>query len=154
MVTVRREDKYFGVLKLIDKLKNRFFFKTLYLIVRTGMGITFILSGIRKLPGIKFTILPPEDPVGAFFHAMHETGLFWNFIGYFQIVIGLMIFFNRTVVLSSLFMMPVTVNIFLVSIALNMKGTPIITSMMVLGNFYLIMWHYKNYLSILKKPFM
>ena len=86
------------------------------------MGLTFILSGIRKLPGIKFTELPLNNPVGSFFNAMHETGFYWNFIGYFQIAVGILIFFNRFVIVSSLLMMPVTVNIFLVSVALHMKG--------------------------------
>lgn len=125
--------------------------KTLYWIIRISMGITFILSGIRKMPGVKFTALSIDNPVGFYFEAMHETGFYWNFIGYFQIAIGILIFFNRFVVVSSLFMMPVTINIFLVSISLNMKGTPIITSMMLLGNLFLLLWHFKNYRTIFIK---
>ena len=128
------------------------FFKILYWTVRIGMGLTFITSGLRKLPGVKFTILPESNPVGYFFNAMYETGFYWNFIGYFQIAVGILIFFNRFVVLSSLLMMPVTVNIFLVSIALNMKGTPVITSLMLLGNLYLLFWHYENYKNLVKSP--
>ena len=116
------------------------------------MGLTFIASGIRKLPGIKFTILPDTNPVGHFFNAMYETGLYWNFIGCFQIIIGFLIFFNRFVVLSSVLMMPVTVNIFLVSIALNMTGTPVITFLMLLGNIYLLFWHYENFKPLLQLP--
>ena len=133
-------------------LKDKFLVKIFYWGVRAGMGLTFVLSGIRKLPGIKFTELPTDDPVGAFFSAMHETGFYWNFIGYFQIAVGILIFFNRFVVVSSLLMMPVTINIFLVSIALHMTGTPIITSAMLLGNLFLLIWHFKNYEAILKKP--
>lgn len=125
--------------------------KTLYWIIRISMGITFILSGIRKMQGVKFTALSIDNPVGFYFEAMHETGFYWNFIGYFQIAIGILIFFNRFVVVSSLFMMPVTINIFLVSISLNMKGTPIITSMMLLGNLFLLLWHFKNYRTIFIK---
>lgn len=125
--------------------------KTLYWIIRISMGITFILSGIRKMPGVKFTALSIDNPVGFYFEAMHETGFYWNFIGYFQIAIGILIFFNRFVIVSSLFMMPVTINIFLVSISLNMKGTPIITSMMLLGNLFLLLWHFKNYRTIFIK---
>lgn len=138
--------------QLINHIRSNRIFQFLYWCLRIGMGLTFILSGIRKLPGIEFTILPVTNPVGAFFHAMHETGLYWNFIGYFQIGIGFLIFFNRFVVLSSLLMMPVTVNIFLVSIALHMRGTPVITSLMLLGNIVLLLWHYENYLPIVQKP--
>lgn len=124
----------------------------IYWSVRVGMGLTFIISGIRKLPGVKFTALPLDNPVGAYFNAMYETGLYWNFIGVFQIIVGALIFLQRFVVLSSLLMMPVTLNIFLVSIALQMKGTPIITSAMMLGNAFLLFWHFKNYRTLFIKP--
>ena len=100
----------------IDKLKKKLFFIICYWGIRIGMGLTFIISGARKLPGVKFTILSTDDPVGAYFNAMHETGFYWNFIGYFQIIMGILIFFNRFVVISSLLMMPVVINIFLVSL--------------------------------------
>lgn len=126
--------------------------RLLYWLIRAGMGATFIISGLRKWPGVKFTALPVENPVGAYFQAMYETGFYWNFIGYFQIAVGLMIFLNRFAALSSLLMMPVTVNIFLVSIALRMTGTPLITAAMLLGNAFLLYWHYPNYRSIFQKP--
>ena len=133
-------------------LRDRFIFKLFYWALRIGMGLTFITSGTRKLPGVKFTILPLSNPVGAYFNAMYETGFYWNFIGYFQILIGIMLFFNRFVVVSSMLMMPITINIFLISISLHMKGTPVITSLMLLGNLFLLIWHYENYLSVIQKP--
>ncbi len=139
-------------METIEALKEKYFIRIFYWCIRVGMGLTFIVSGIRKLPGIKFTALPIENPVGLYFEAMHSTGFYWNFIGYFQIIIGILIFINRFVVLSALLMMPVTVNIFLVSIALNMEGTPLITSTMVLGNVFLLLWNYKNYKPIFENP--
>ena len=136
----------------INPIREKFIFRLFYWSVRVGIAITFILSGLRKLPGVKFTILPITNPVGAYFQAMYETGFYWNFIGYFQIIVGVLLLFNRFMVASSLLMMPVTINIFLISVALNMSGTPIITSMMVLGNLFLMMWHYEHYLSLLSKP--
>ena len=139
-------------MELLERLKSNILIKLFYWSVRVGMGLTFIISGTRKLPGIKFTSLPISNPVGAYFQSMYDTGFYWNFIGYFQIVVGLLMFFNRFVVVSSLLMMPVTINIFLISVALKMKGTPIITAAMVLGNLFLIVWHYKNYKAIFQRP--
>lgn len=136
----------------IDKLKKNKNLVFLYWCARIGMGLTFIISGIRKLPGVKFTALPIDNPVGFYFEAMHSTGFYWNFIGYFQILIGILIFFNRFVVISSLLMMPVVINIFLVSLALNMSGTPIITSAMILGNLLLLGWYFKNYRTLFIRP--
>ena len=134
--------------------REKLFWKLLYWGARIGLAITFIVSGIRKFPGVKFTILPIENPVGFYFAAMHETGFYWNFIGYFQVLIGLLAFSNRSVVLSAILMMPVTINIFLISVSLNMTGTPVITSAMVLGNVFLLFWHYENYINVLKKPLL
>jgi uncharacterized membrane protein YphA (DoxX/SURF4 family) len=139
-------------MKKIDKLKKNKILVFLYWCSRIGMGLTFIISGTRKLPKVKFTTLPIDNPVGFYFEAMYATGFYWNFIGYFQILIGILIFFNRFVVISSLLMMPVVINIFLVSIALNMSGTPIITSAMLLGNLLLLVWHIKNYKTLFIKP--
>ncbi len=139
-------------MNFINKLRETFLFKLLYWAARIGMALTFIISGLRKMPGVKFTILPDEDPVGHYFNVMHEMGFYWNFIGYFQIIVGLMMLLNRTVVASIILAMPVTINIFLVSVALNMRGTPYITAMMLLGNTFLLLWHYESYLSILKRP--
>ena len=139
-------------MNFLINLRAKLLFKLFYWALRIGMGITFITSGIRKLPGVKFTLLPVDHPVGAYFNAMYETGFYWNFIGYFQIVIGILVFFNRFVVVSSMLMMPVTINIFLISISLNMRGTPVITSSMLLGNLFLLFWHYENYLTVVRKP--
>lgn len=139
-------------MKLREPLKNMRAMRIFYWLVRAGMGLAFILSGLRKWPGVKFTALPVENPVGAYFQAMYETGFYWHFIGYFQIGLGLLIFLNRFVALSGLLMMPVTVNIFLVSVSLHMTGTPIITSAMLLGNAFLIYWHFPNYRGIFQKP--
>lgn len=136
---------------LINRLRQVPLWRVLYWLARIGLSLAFIVSGIRKLPGVLFTILPTTDPVGYYFDAMHQTGFYWNFIGVFQILLGLLIFFNRFVVISVLLMMPVTVNIFLVSFALNMKGTPFITTLMLLANLFLLLWNYENYLSLLKK---
>ena len=72
----------------VDRLKTLKALRLLYWLVRIGMGVTFVLSGIRKLPGIHFTALPVDNPVGHFFDAMYQTGFYWNFIGYFQILVG------------------------------------------------------------------
>lgn len=137
---------------MMDKIKKYILARGLYWFARVSMSIGFILSGFRKMPGLKFTILTEDNPVGLYFKAMYETGFYWNFIGFLQMILGLMLIFDRTVVFASLIMMSVTLNIFLVSISLNMKGTPYITSLMLLANILLIVWHFDHYKSIFQKP--
>lgn len=141
------------LIHFIESIKRKRFLVLLYWTIRIAMAFTFIISGIRKLPGIKFTTLPTDNPVGFYFAAMLSTGFYWNFIGYFQIILGVLACFNRFIVVTALLMMPVTTNIFLISASLKMTGTPIITALMLLGNTFLLLWHHKNYASILEKPF-
>lgn len=144
---------YFDFLfRWIDRFRNMKAVVTLYWLVRAAMGLGFIGSGIRKLPGVKFTALPIKNPVGYFFDAMYQTGFYWNTIGLIQILLGVLIFFNRSVVAAVLIMVPITLNIFLVSIALQMQGTPLITISMLLANIFLLFWHYENYLPIVRRP--
>ena len=63
----------------VNLLRQKIIFRSFYWALRIGMGLTFILSGTRKLPGVKFTILSVDNPVGAYFHAMYETGFYWLF---------------------------------------------------------------------------
>ena len=136
------------------RLRHLKIFKVIYWTARIGLGMAFIVSGLRKMPGVKFTSLPETNPVGNYFETMYQLGFYWHFIGYYQILVGILVFFNRTAPLSSVLMMPVTVNIFLISIALNMQGTPFITAAMLAGNIFLLIWYYENFIPILRSPKM
>ena len=122
-----------------------------YWTIKILLGLGFVLSGPRKLPGVKFTQLPITNPVGLFFEGMYVTGFYWNFIGYYQILVGLILMTRWWQALSPLLILPVTVNIFLVSVSLEMRGTPVITGLMLLGDLFLMVWHWEKYKPILKR---
>lgn len=122
-----------------------------YWFLKITMGLTFITSGLRKMPGVKFTQLPIDNPVGLFFEGMYVTGFYWNFIGYFQIAAGILLMLNWFKALSPILIFPVSINIFLVSISLNMTGTPFITGCMLLANCYLLIWHWDSYKQLFRK---
>lgn len=139
-----------GLLQFIDNLKKKRFFIFFYWFLKIILGIGFILSGLRKLPNVKFTQISIDDPIGLFFEGMYQTGFYWNFIGYYQILVGLVLMTMWFQKLTPILLLPVSFNIFLVSASLHMRGTPVITSLMLLGNFYLLTWHLKSYLPFLK----
>lgn len=137
--------------QLVRRLHREKMLVYFYWTTKVLLGIGFVLSGLRKLPGVKFTQLPITNPVGLFFEGMYVTGFYWNFIGYYQIVVGLILMSRWWKALSPLLILPVTVNIFLVSISLQMRGTPVITGLMLLGNLFLIVWHWEQYKPILRR---
>ncbi len=135
---------------LIDKLHQQRLFIIFYWLIKIALGLGFIGSGIRKLPGVKFTQIPISDPIGLFFEGMYQTGFYWNFIGYYQILVGVVLMMKWYRALTPVLAFPVTFNIFLVSASLEMRGTPVITSLMLLGNLFLIFWHSRSYTALLK----
>ena len=140
-----------GFLELMERQKKIRIFVIFYWVLKISLGIGFVLSGLRKLPGVKFTSLSIENPVGLFFEGMYASGFYWNFIGYYQILVGLFLMTKWFQRLTPILLLPVSFNIFLVSIALQMRGTPVITACMLLGNLYLILWNYQSYRPILKR---
>lgn len=136
------------MLNKIDELKKIRFFRFFYTFTMYSMAVTFILSGLRKFPGIRFTNLGLDNPVGLFFEGMNQTGFYWHFIGYFQAATGIMAFIKKLRPLSAMFMLIICINIFLISVGLNMRGTPVITGAMLLASIFLMLWHYKNFLPI------
>lgn len=135
----------------IDYFKTTKVALPFYWFLKITLGIGFVLSGLRKLPSVKFTQIPISEPVGLFFEGMYATGFYWNFIGYYQILVGLLLMTKWFKSLTPVLLLPVSVNIFLVSISLHMKGTPIITGLMLLGNLFLLLWHSTSYQMMLKR---
>ena len=135
----------------ISQLRQVKTLRIFYWFLKITMGLTFITSGLRKMPGVKFTQISIDDPVGLFFEGMYQTGFYWNFVGYYQILAGILLMLNWFKALSPVLIFPVTVNIFLVSVSLEMRGTPFITACMLAANLYLLLWHLDSYKAIFKK---
>lgn len=138
------------IVNFIAGFKKFRILRLFYWFLKISLGLTFILSGLRKMPGVKFTTIPIEDPIGLFFEGMYQTGFYWNFVGYYQLLAGLLLMLPWLKRLSPIFILPVSVNIFLVSISLHMRGTPLITACMLLGNCFLLLWHVKHYMPLFK----
>jgi len=139
-----------GLEQFIERQKKIRFFVFFYWFLKIILGVGFVLSGVRKLPGVKFTTLSIDNTVGLFFEGMYASGFYWNFIGYYQILVGLVLMTKWFQRLTPILLLPVSFSIFLVSASLHMRGTPMITSLMLLGNLYLIAWHFKSYRPIFK----
>ncbi len=139
-----------GLEHFIERHKENKLLIVFYWFLKIILGIGFVLSGLRKMPNIKFTTLPIDNPVGLFFEGMYASGFYWNFIGYYQIIVGLLLMTKWFQRLTPILLFPVSVSIFLVSVSLNMKGTPVITSLMLLGNLFLLAWHFKSYVPLFK----
>lgn len=126
------------------KLINLKFFKLFTWGTRILLFLAFLPSGLKKLLGEKFTILGLDTPVGFFFEALYRTGFYWGFLGFMQLLAGILLLIPRTSFLGAIIYFPIIVNIFIIVTAMSFKGTPYIAGLMLLANFYLLLWDYKK----------
>lgn len=109
---------------------------------RILLAIAFMPSGWTKLAGNRFTSLPLDNPVGFFFEALYRTGWYWNFLGLAQLGCALLLLIPRTALLGALCYLPIVLNIFLITVSMDFRGTPLITGGMLLANLFLLCWDY------------
>ena len=126
---------------------------------RVILAIAFIPSGMTKLLGNRFTMLPLDNPVGMFFEAFYQTGGWYRFVGFCQVLAAILLLIPRTSTLGATIFFPIVLNIAIITYAVGFQGTWVITLLMFLSNLYLICWDYDKFKAILpfssgvKKPF-
>lgn len=125
------------------------FFYRFALFTRVLLAAGFIPTGMVKLLGHRFTQISPEVPIGAFFEAMYQTGLYWRFLGATQVLAGLLLLWPRFAHLGAAIFLGVILNIFVVTVSLAFRGTPIITGLMLLAVTYLCVWDFHRFRPML-----
>ena len=116
---------------------------------RMMLAAAFVPSGLKKIMGERFTIMPIDNPVGFFFEALYQTGFYYNFIGWVQVIVAILLMVPRTSTLGAVISFPVVLNICLITISVGFRGTWVITLMMTLANLYLLCWDYDKIKAIL-----
>src|SRR5882757_9366873 len=139
-------------------------FKRFAIFCRIILAASFIPSGFVKIMGERFAAgLPPNNPLGHYFDALHLTGFYYAFIGIVQIITAILLLIPRTSLLGALMYFPVIVNICVLTYATRFDGTRGVT-MVVLASLFLLIWDYdrlkhilpfkqpKTDIHVLKKP--
>ena len=138
---------------ILDRLflwvRSKGLFYRLTLFTRIMLAVGFIPPGMVKLLGQRFTTIPPTSPIGAFFEAMYQTGLFWQFIGAVQVVAGVLLLVPRVAHLGALMFLPVIVSIAVITLALDFGLTEVVTASMLGAVLYLCLWDYDRIRSLL-----
>ncbi len=120
---------------------------------RILLAVAFLPSGLKKLLGYRFTLLPVDTPVGFFFEALYRTGFYWHFLGAIQLLAAGLLLIPRTSYFAALIYLPISINIFVLVTAMQFSGTPLVAGLMVLGNVYLLVWDRTKTLMILRTIF-
>jgi hypothetical protein len=124
----------------------------LTLTCRLLLAMAFLPSGLVKLLGERFTLLSVETPVGFFFEALYRSGSYWRFLGAAQVAAALLLLFPGTLFWGALLFLPLIVNIAWITIAMDFRGTPVITVAMLLANLWLLAWEWPRWRGLLWTP--
>ncbi len=116
---------------------------------RCLLAIGFIPPSYKKIMHEPFTTLPDTNPVGHYFNALYQTGFYYEFIGWGQMIAAVLLLFPRTAHIGALMFLPIIANIAVLTASIGFKGTWVITILMSLAAAYLVAWEYDRLKPIL-----
>ncbi|MEM7052023.1 MAG: DoxX family protein [Acidobacteriota bacterium] len=136
---------------LFLRLRSSAFLYRFALFTRVLLAAGFLPTGLVKVLGERFTQIAPDSPIGAFFEAMFQTGLYWRFLGFSQMLAGALLLLPRWAHLGAAAFLPIMVNIFVITVALGFRGTPVVTGLMLLAVLFLCAWDYHRFRPLLRQ---
>ena len=128
-------------------VKNRFL-QIFTTFVRGILAVGFFPPGLKKVLHQPFTILPDSNPVGHYFNALYQTGFYYEFIGWGQVIAAVLLIFPRTAHIGALMFFPIILNIAVLTNAVGFAGTWLVTILMFLASLYLVCWDYDRIKAI------
>lgn len=142
-----------GVAGRLDRLHARIvripFLVLFAAIVRVLLALAFLPSGLVKLRGDRFTLLPVTTPVGFFFEGFFQAPGYYRFVGAMQLVAAALLLFPATAPLGAALYLPIIVNIFAITLAIGFGNTTGIAGLLLLGNVFLLCWDYDRWRALL-----
>ena len=116
---------------------------------RCLLAVGFIPPSYIKIMHRPFTVLPDSNPVGHYFNALYQTGFYYEFLGWGQMIAAVLLLFPRTAHIGAVMFLPIIVNIAVLTSAVGFKGTWVVTILMTLAALYLVAWEYDRLKPIL-----
>lgn len=133
-------------------MKNKTLPQIFIIYLRYLLGFAFVFASIVKIQGLRFTsesgAMNPINSAWHFFETMYQSGIYWKFLGYGQLIAGFLLMTQRYAKLGVILFLPIILNIFVITISYDFKGTPIITGLILVATIILIAWDW-NTLKIL-----
>lgn len=126
--------------KIYYQLRSRHSLAVLVWLSRYLLAYAFIPSGLKKVLGERFTTIGTDNPIGFFFEALYRTGMYWNFLGWGQLLAAALLMTQRWATIGNLLFFGIISNICLITISMQFTGTWVITSLMLFASFGLLLW--------------
>lgn len=140
------------LIDIINKLRGLKWLNIFIIYTRYLIGGAYALACMPKIMGLRFTQPNLEGQVFDFFEALYATGLYWNFLGWSQLLAAALLMTQRWSTLGAVIFFPISLNIFFITISMDFAATPIITGLMLLANLMLLFWDYPKLSVLLNTP--
>lgn len=149
------------MIAILERLKQKVFLQIFTIYLRYLLGGTFIIAafGMGKVRGsanlLNSLDSPIEQlaPIQQFFRVMVDSGLYWQFIGWSQIIAGGLLMTQKLARLGALIFFVLILNIFVITVSYGFTGTPFVTGLMLLAVIYLLAWDLPAYMPLVKDNF-
>ncbi len=133
----------------IENLRAKKWVSVFIIYLRYLIGGSFVFASIVKIQGNRFTTESGIDqPINSWHHlfeTLYQSGMYWEFLGWSQLISGFILMTQRYAALGALLFFPITINIFFITLSYPFGGTPIITGLILLANIALLLWDYKKF---------
>ncbi len=138
-------------------LKQNIYLQLFIIYSRYLIGGAFVFASIIKIKGKRFTsISGANEPINTawhFFETMYQSGLYWQFLGFSQFFAGALLMTQRYSILGALLFLPISANIFVITLSYYFALTPIITGMMFIVNLLLLIWDWDRLKMLFNIPY-
>ena len=109
-------------------------------LTRYLLAFAFIPSGMKKVLGQRFTSIGTDNPIGYFFEALFRSGMYWNFLGWGQLISAVLMMTQLFSTLGNLIYFFIISNIFFITVSMHFTGTWLIALLMLFASTCLLLW--------------
>lgn len=120
-------------------------------LTRYLLAFAFIPSGMKKVLGQRFTSIGTDNPIGYFFEALFRSGMYWNFLGWGQLIAAILMMSQLFATLGNLIFFFIITNIFFITVSMHFTGTWFIALLMFFASTCLLLWDANRLQYIISK---
>jgi hypothetical protein len=106
---------------------------------------------MKKILGQRFTSISTDNPIGYFFEALFRTGMYWNFLGWGQLIAAVLMMTQVFATLGNLIFFFIITNIFFITVSMHFTGTWFIALLMLFASTCLLLWDTNRLQYIISK---
>ncbi len=140
----------------METLKRKALAQLAIIYLRYLIGGAFVFASIVKIQGERFTTAIHETAdfgtAFHFFETLYRTGVYWQFLGWAQLIAGALLMTQRFAKLGAVMFFPIILNIFIITISMDFAYTPVITGGMLIAATILLLWHWDELKILVNLP--